>query len=179
MIIIVLGQVLHIHVPAVSLNSTSFYQLGNCVTSGTMKAFLFLLYATPTTLVIACLPFVPLLWQHMITALGVSQRDDWARGVWWDWPWSWIVISGPPGRWVVGTVLGFHILEQQRTGTVAESGDTIAQPNLTVFLFVVFGCLLALFAIVSYEHPFVCCLIIPTGSRCNHHEKCSTRFDDA
>ncbi|KAI0251775.1 hypothetical protein BJV78DRAFT_1282236 [Lactifluus subvellereus] len=73
-----------------------------------------LLVLTSVTVPLASLPILPMLRAHVVSALAVSHADAWATDVWWDRPYSWILCGGPPGRWVVGTLLGLRTLRAQR-----------------------------------------------------------------
>lgn len=127
----------------------SWCQLGNCVTIGRLKAFLTLLSLTSVTVPLASLPLLPILRTHVIAALATSHADTWATDVWWNRWYSWILCGGPPGRWVVGTLLGFRMLRGQRTPEPLQfSGSLVAQPHARVVVLVGIATLIWLFAIV-------------------------------
>ncbi|KAH8979486.1 DHHC palmitoyltransferase-domain-containing protein [Lactarius hatsudake] len=113
--------------------------LGNCVTAGRMKAFLTYLL----------LPILPVLKNHVVTALAVSHADSWITDVWWDRPYSWILCGGPPGRWIVGTLLGFRVLRAQRVPEPWLSGSVIAQPHARIVILVGAAALLWIFLLCS------------------------------
>ncbi|KAH8983289.1 DHHC palmitoyltransferase-domain-containing protein [Lactarius akahatsu] len=113
--------------------------LGNCVTTGRMKAFLTLLAVT--------LPILPVLKGHVVAALAVSHADTWITDVWWDRPYSWILCGGPPGRWVVGTLLGFRVLRERRVPEPWLSGSVIAQPHARIVILVGAAALLWIFSV--------------------------------
>ncbi|KAH9024605.1 DHHC palmitoyltransferase-domain-containing protein [Lactarius hengduanensis] len=110
--------------------------LGNCVTTGRMKAFLTLLAVTSVTVPLASLPILPVLKSHVVAALAVSHADTWITDVWWDRPYSWILCGGPPGRWIVGTLLGFHVLRVRRVPEPWLSGSVIVQPHARIVILV-------------------------------------------
>lgn len=125
------------------------HQLGNCVTTVRLKAFLSLLVLTSATVPLASLPILPILRTHIVAALTASYADTWATTIWWDHLYSWIFCGGPVGRWVVGTLLGFRVLRERRIIEPSWfSGSLIAQPHARVVILVGFGTLIWLFAIV-------------------------------
>lgn len=121
--------------------------LGNCVTTGRMKAFLTLLAVTSVTVPLASLPVLPVLKGHVVAALVVSHADTWITDVWWDRPYSWILCGGPPGRWVVGTLLGFRVLRARRVPEPWLSGSVIAQPHARIVILVGAAALLWIFSV--------------------------------
>ncbi|KAH9058921.1 DHHC palmitoyltransferase-domain-containing protein, partial [Lactarius deliciosus] len=121
--------------------------LGNCVTAGRMKAFLTLLAVTSVTVPLASLPILPALKNHVVAALAVSHADTWITDMWWDRPYSWILCGGPPGRWVVGTLLGFRVLRAQRVPEPWLSGSVIAQPHARIVVLVGAAALLWIFSV--------------------------------
>lgn len=125
-------------------------QLGNCVTTGRLKAFLALLVLTSITVPLASLPLLPVLRTHVIAALAASHADAWTTDNWWNRPYSWILCGGPPGRWVVGILLGFRVLREQRIPEPSLlSGHLVAQPHARVAVLVAAATLIWLFAVVS------------------------------
>lgn len=123
--------------------------LGNCVTTGRLKVFLFLLVLTSVTVPLASLPILPVLRTHVVTALTVSHADAWATAIWWNRLYSWIFCGGPAGRWIVGTLLGFRMLREHRiTEPSWFSGSLVAQPHARLVILVGFAILLWLFAVV-------------------------------
>lgn len=123
-------------------------QLGNCVTTGRMKAFLALLAVTSVTVPLASLPILGVLKSHVVAALAASHADTWVTDVWWDRPYSWVVCGGPPGRWIVGTLLGFRVLRARRVPQPWLSGSVIAQPHARLVVLVGFAALLWIFSVV-------------------------------
>ncbi|TFK26243.1 hypothetical protein FA15DRAFT_733479 [Coprinopsis marcescibilis] len=87
--------------------------LGNCVTIQRQKAFLSLLIFFTVTYSIAIAPVADTLISHIDTALWESYFDLAAQKSWWNWPWSWVLVSGPLGRYIVGAVLGFRIIASE------------------------------------------------------------------
>ena len=128
---------------------TLLYQLGNCVTTGRLKAFLSLLLLTSVTIPLASLPILPVLRTHVVAALTASHADAWATAVWWNHLYSWIFCGGPAGRWVVGTLLGFRVLRERRiTEPSWFSGSLVVQPHARLVILVGFATLIWLFAVV-------------------------------
>jgi len=121
--------------------------LGNCVTTGRMKAFLILLAVTSVTVPLASLPILPVLKSHVVAALAASHADTWITDVWWDRPYSWVLCGGPPGRWIVGTLFGFHVLRARRIPEPWLSGAVIAQPHARIVVLVCAAALLWIFSV--------------------------------
>ena len=147
------------------LPSFAARQLGNCVTTGRLKAFLALLALTSVTVPLASLPVLSILRAHVIAALAASHADPWVTAVWWSRVYSWIFCGGPAGRWVVGTLLGFRVLREQRIPEPEPSwlsGSLVAQPHARVLVLVGAGTLLWLFAVVRIFfcfHKIFCAII--------------------
>ncbi|KZT25268.1 hypothetical protein NEOLEDRAFT_1156447 [Neolentinus lepideus HHB14362 ss-1] len=120
--------------------------LGNCVTLPRMKAFLSLLYLTPTVTAIGLYPILSPLRYNVLLALSVSREDSGARQRWWDWWGSWAVFCGPLGRVPVGIILGFRILQKHRI-SFDEPGEVIEQPYLRLALAVFGAALLSIFTL--------------------------------
>ncbi|KIM44560.1 hypothetical protein M413DRAFT_67687 [Hebeloma cylindrosporum] len=121
--------------------------VGNCVTLSKLKAFITFLFLVPSTFLVAVLPVAQILVKHIILALHVSKRDPWAAKTWWDWPGSWILCAGPFGRWIVGAILGFRLLSQNREQSQSpQLGYLIEQPHLRVVITAGFALLLSVFA---------------------------------
>jgi len=101
------------------------------------------------TVPLASLPILPVLRIHVIAALAASHADAWATSVWWNRLYSWIFCGGPAGRWVVGTLLGFRVLREQRTPDPSWfNGSLVVQPHSRVIILVGFAALMWLFAVV-------------------------------
>jgi len=96
---------------------------------------------------VAVLPVAQILARHIILALDASKQDEWVARIWWDWPGSWVVCAGPFGRWIVGAILGFWMLDQQRERRdPLPPGHLIEQPHLRVIITAGFSFLLSVFA---------------------------------
>ncbi|KAF9054447.1 DHHC palmitoyltransferase-domain-containing protein [Panaeolus papilionaceus] len=126
--------------------------VGNCITGSRLKAFIALALLVPLAYIVAVLPVVGTLKRHMWHAFEVSRQDPWAQESWWDWPGSWIIIAGPPGRWIIGTVIGYILLNSQRSTLPVGHGRLLELPYLRViltaalaFIFSVFALILAFF----------------------------------
>lgn len=115
-----------------------------------MPKFLAMVSLTPVAFVIAVLPIFGRLVSHLSLALSTSRADPWSRR-WWDWRGSWVVF-GPFGRWIIGTILGFRILQSDRNSEVYP-GHFIEEPHARLILVVGFALLLSLLAIVSRCSP--------------------------
>lgn len=113
-----------------------------------MKAFLTLLAVTSVTVPLASLPILAVLKSHVVAALAASHADTWVTDVWWDRPYSWVLCGGPPGRWIVGTLLGFHMLRARRIPEPWLSGCVIAQPHARIVILVGAAALLWIFSVV-------------------------------
>ena len=136
---------------------TFLYQLGNCVTTGRLKAFLSLLVLTSITVPLASLPILPILRTHAVAALTASYADAWATAIWWNRLYSWIFCGGPAGRWVVGTLLGFRVLRERRIPEPSWfSGSVVAQPHARVVILVGIATLIWLFAVVRNSFQISC-----------------------
>lgn len=118
-----------------------------------------MLALTSVTVPLASLPLLPILRTHVIAALAASHADPWATAVWWNRPYSWIFCGGPPGRWVVGTLLGFRVLREQRIPEPSWlSGSLVTQPHARMVILVGAATLLWLFAVVSNFQKY--CVVI-------------------
>jgi hypothetical protein len=123
--------------------------LANCVTRERVKPFLLLLGLTAFTVPTVLLPIRHELARHVCSALAASRADAFARAYWWDGWWSWIFVGGPPGRWIVGTMLGFRILRRGRGETAWFDGSFIVLPHMRLALLVGAASLLCVFTLVS------------------------------
>ncbi|KAF8573589.1 hypothetical protein K439DRAFT_947892 [Ramaria rubella] len=122
--------------------------IGNCVTLSVMKEFLFMLFLTPVTFSVLTYPIVSLLLSQVILALDASQANSWAHRVWWDRWISWLALGGPPGRWAVGTALGYWVLDPELyTGCGRQFGCLIQEPHLSVAVTVVYASVLSVFTL--------------------------------
>ncbi|KAF9781649.1 DHHC palmitoyltransferase-domain-containing protein [Thelephora terrestris] len=113
--------------------------LGNCVTTTRIQRFLCLLALVPVSATVGWLPILPRALDHISLALSVSRADEWCRKFWWD-PWySWIFIGGPPGRYIVGSFLGFRLLKKERGPEDNFPGNVIELPHLRLVLMLLFS----------------------------------------
>jgi hypothetical protein len=132
-----------------TLTADIYKKVGNCVTTLRIKTFLALLYVAPVTFLIAVLPILRQMANHIRLALSVSQADPWTKRVWWNWFGSWVFVGGPFGRWAVGTILGFRILKSNRHEIDEHfPGSIVEQPHLRIIVVAGFGSMLCLFAMV-------------------------------
>jgi len=125
-------------------------QIGNCVTIPRLKLFLILLGIFPLTFLMGVAPIAALLASHVKRAILESQKDNITRRLWWDWAGSWVIVCGPAGRWIVGAILGFRLIQARRLHNMPTyPGEMIEEPSLTVIavVFVLFA--FALLAVVS------------------------------
>ena len=118
-----------------------------------MPAFLFILLLTPCLLLLAVMPVLSILSRRIYQGFIISRKVPWISEGWWNKWYSWIAIGGPPGRWVVGALLGVRELQriEQEMGGHDAPGDQIAEPGIALFLTVGFAILLSLFATVSNQ----------------------------
>lgn len=124
--------------------------VGNCVTLSVMKEFLLMLFLTPVTLFVLTYPLVSLLSSQAAVSLRASQADAWAHRVWWDRRISWLALGGPPGRYLVGTVLGYWVLDySQYPDCGRRLGCLILIPHPSFMLTVVYASSLSLFTLVN------------------------------
>ncbi|KAI0035336.1 DHHC palmitoyltransferase-domain-containing protein, partial [Vararia minispora EC-137] len=124
--------------------------LGNCVSTERMKTFLLLLYLTPATVPLVIFPIRHELLEHVHAALAASRADPHLCQMWWDKWYSWVFFGGPPGRWIVGTILGFRSLDRSTPSDAMWAwldGSLIARPHLGVSLLAAASSLLGGFAL--------------------------------
>jgi hypothetical protein len=104
---------------------------------------------TSVTVPLATLPLLPVLRTHVIAALAASHADVWTTDIWWNRPYSWILCGGPPGRWIVGILLGFRVLREQRIPDPGWlSGSLVAQPYARLVILVGIAAMIWLIAVV-------------------------------
>ncbi|KAJ3508970.1 hypothetical protein NMY22_g16448 [Coprinellus aureogranulatus] len=118
--------------------------VGNCVTIPRLKAFLLLVSLFPLTFAVVTFPVRHILYSHILLALETSQSTPLIKRYWWDWPGSWVIIAGPPGRWIVGTILGFVWLGLQRDNEAPwYTGKLVEGPHFRIIslfgIFLVFA----------------------------------------
>ncbi|KAH8116255.1 DHHC palmitoyltransferase-domain-containing protein [Phellopilus nigrolimitatus] len=124
--------------------------VGTCVTSSLLPPFLLLLSLIPILVVTAVSPIIPLLCNRIIQALHVSRRSQWITKNWWDRWYSWYFVGGPPGRWIIGILLGVWELRESEadSGDLEHFGYEIASPGVALLVTIGFASLLAIFACV-------------------------------
>lgn len=127
------------------------WQVGNCVTRPRLKAFLLLLVVFPLAFSVAIAPIRHVLLSHIYQALRESQNNTMTKRYWWDWPGSWVVIGGPPGRWIVGTILGFWLIQMERVPGARSSypRQIIEEPHFRVVAIAFLCAAIAVFSAVS------------------------------
>jgi len=104
----------------------------------------------PFAFFVGVLPVSVTLSEHIKSALNVSRQDQWANTVWWNWFGSWIICAGPFGRWIVGTAIGYMLIENNRIKEIpVPHGYLIEEPHLQVIITAGVALLLSVFAIVS------------------------------
>jgi len=118
--------------------------VGNCVTVESRKSFLTFVALTSITVPWVVAGIWGALLSHIMDALSASMMDPHTRQVWWDCWYSWVFIGGPPGRWIVGLVLGLRLVRKPASG-VYQLGDMIRYPNISLTVITGIGTLLALF----------------------------------
>ncbi|KAF6761560.1 DHHC palmitoyltransferase-domain-containing protein [Ephemerocybe angulata] len=122
--------------------------IGNCVTLPRLKAFLLLLTTFALAFILAVAPTGYILTSHVKTAIMVSQQNTLTQKYWWDWPGSWFVIAGPPGRWIVGAILGFWLIQSDRAPDAPTyPGQMIEEPHFRVVAVIFFFLLFSAFAV--------------------------------
>jgi len=128
---------------------THISQIGNCVTIEARKGFLTFLALTSIMVPWAIVGVWSPLLSHIISALSASTMDLPTRQMWWDRWYSWVVIGGPPGRWIVGLFLGLRIIRRPPSD-VYQLGDMIRYPSVSLVAIAGSGALLALFTTVRF-----------------------------
>lgn len=127
-------------------------QLGNCVTTARIQQFLCLLALVLVTAAVGWSPIFPRILAHVSLSLSTSRADEWCREFWWDTWYSWIFIGGPPGRYIVGSFLGFRLLKREH-GTESFPGSIIEFPHLWVVLMLLFSMVFATLSTVRLGFP--------------------------
>jgi len=122
-------------------------QIGNCVTIEARKGFVAFLALTSMAVPWAVAGVWGALSSHILNALSASTMDPHTYHVWWDRWYSWVVIGGPPGRWIVGLFLGLRITRRPPSG-VHQLGDMIRYPSVSLVVIAGTGTLLAFFTTV-------------------------------
>ncbi|KAF8508889.1 DHHC palmitoyltransferase-domain-containing protein [Gautieria morchelliformis] len=122
--------------------------VGNCITLSVMKEFMFMLFLTPVTFLLLAYPLSSLLSSQATVSLHASQADAWAHRVWWDRWLSWLALGGPPGRYIIGTALGYWVLDSSLFTDCGERlGCLIQNPHLRVMVTAVYASGLSIFAL--------------------------------
>ncbi|EIW79102.1 zf-DHHC-domain-containing protein [Coniophora puteana RWD-64-598 SS2] len=119
--------------------------LGNCVSLGSMKEFLYLLFFVPLVFLLGISPAASILYSQARLAYGVSMADPWINDVWWSWYASWIVFCGPLGRPVIGTLLGYRVLKDSRVPS-SGYGQMLEQPHMRVSIVALVALIMSIFA---------------------------------
>ena len=109
-------------------------------------SFLIVMLFTPILVTVALYPVYSVLIARVASALHISQRTVWIREIWWDKWYSWLFIGGPPGRWVVGTILG--VKELQMNEDIRYPGERVIYAGAGLLLSFGFALLLGAFALV-------------------------------
>ena len=94
---------------------------------------------------------LPRILAHISLSISTSRADEWCREFWWDTWYSWIFIGGPPGRYIVGSFLGFRLLKRGRGPEEDDfPGGIIELPHLRMVLMLLFS---VIFAVISVVRP--------------------------
>ena len=126
--------------------------VGNCITLSVMKEFTLMLFLTPLIFLILSFPLAPHLSSQAAVSFQASQADAWAHRVWWDKWLSWLALGGPPGRYIIGTALGYWVLGDELYADCGRRlGCLIATPHLSVMITAAYASALSLFTmVISY-----------------------------
>ncbi|OCB85476.1 hypothetical protein A7U60_g7485 [Sanghuangporus baumii] len=113
-----------------------------------MPAFLLILIITPILFLAAVFPIMPILPARISHAFWVSRQTLWIREQWWDRWYSWVFIGGPPGRYMVGTLMGLKQMQDTECQVYeCESpGTAIAKPGIRLILTIFFAVFLSIAA---------------------------------
>jgi hypothetical protein len=84
---------------------------------------------------------------HIFNALSASMMDPYTCWVWWDNWYSWVLVGGPPGRWIVGLFLGLRMTRRPHS-EVYQLGDMIRYPSISLVVIAGSGMIFALFTTV-------------------------------
>jgi len=110
-----------------------------------MREFLSLLFIIPFAVCSLVYPIFSILRHQSSLALHSSQTDPWAQGIWWNKWFSWMALGGPPGRWIVGTAIGYLVLDSKSCGQ--RVGCIIQDPHLIVLVTAAYGFLFGIFSL--------------------------------
>lgn len=105
-------------------------------------------------------PILPRTLAHISLSLSTSRADNWCREFWWDTWYSWIFIGGPPGRYIVGSFLGFRLLRRER-GPEGDNfpGSIIELPHLRMALLLLLSGFFVVLSVVRSESSSMCKLL--------------------
>ena len=123
-------------------------QLGNCVTTARIQPFLCLLILVSVAAIVGLSPVLFRILAHISLSLSTSRADEWCREFWWDTWYSWVFLGGPPGRYVVGSFLGFRLLKRRRGSEGSFPGSIIELPHLRVAVMFAFTLVFAVISVV-------------------------------
>ena len=113
-----------------------------------------LLALVPVAAALGWSPILPRVLAHVSLSLSVSRADEWCREFWWDTWYSWIFIGGPPGRYIIGSILGFRLLKRQRgPGDDDFPGSIVELPHLRLVLMFLFSVMFVVLSVVRIESP--------------------------
>lgn len=108
-----------------------------------------MLFLTPVTFFVLTYPIFSLLSSQAADSLRASQADAWARRVWWDTWLSWLALGGPPGRYIIGTALGYWVLDDTlHTDCGQRLGCWILIPHFSVMVTAAYASIMSIFALV-------------------------------
>lgn len=97
-------------------------QFGNCLTAPYIPTFLLLLlYTPPTTFLISCPVYLPLLRRAHLAYVSSCSIPR-IQGGWYAKWWSWIIVGGPIGRIAGGTILAWREMDRREREQGVDSG---------------------------------------------------------
>ena len=110
----------------------------------------------PVTVAVGWFPILPRVLAHISLSFSTSRADEWCREFWWDTWYSWIFIGGPPGRYIVGSFLGFRLLRRER-GPEGDNfpGSIIELPHLRMALLLFLSGFFVVLSVVRSGSPSV------------------------
>lgn len=135
-------------------------QIGTCLTTSLIPAFLLFLTLTVALVPIYIAPVLPIIIGRIREALDISTQSLWIREYWWDQWYSWVIFGGPAGRWLVGILLGVRELQENEAVVRNREpliGDSLAHPGIFPLGLALFGCVLCLVALVRIFLPALPC----------------------
>jgi palmitoyltransferase len=113
-----------------------------------MKLFLSVLFLAPVVFIIGTLPVAGLLWHQLLYVLQLSKQNAAIQEIWWTRAYSW-AFGGPLGRYVVGVVLGFRVLERP-----VHENSMVEAPHLLVHSATFITLIVCLFSFVKDRLSF-------------------------